>query len=417
MALTNTHKVYKAFPPARIALTVLALCFYTLIPATAMAQSANPLFTVENVTVDVTDENALKAREKAFSEAQVKAFQELSSRMLSEAQSVEVPSVMVISTMIQDYEVSDEKLSSKRYIGTYKFRFKDRAVKQYFSGQGAQYTDVASRPMLVLPFFETGQGTALWSGENPWLKAWSSASNLSSGLVPLLVPLGDLSDVSDIGDDEALTYSRRNLQNLVERYGASEAVIAIAKPEGTGLNIQIYRTDRAQPEYVQQVMERALPNQPQDQIYTRAVQSVKQALSKDWKKKTVVDAAQRGSIQVHLTFSSLQEWSNLQRALKRVYGITNTELKALSPREAYVEIVYEGTFDRLKLALQQADLYLGTPVPTTTQANLNADYSQGMLGSYGKAPARPAVYELYTKRSGSVMAPGRTMPEPYQTRF
>lgn len=421
MALPNIYKVYKAFQTLRTApillMGALAVCFYTLMVGPAMAQSGNPLFTIENVKVDVSAENALKAREQAFEQAQLKAFKELASRMLPDTQSVETPPLMAISTMIQDYEVSDEKLSSKRYIGTYKFRFKDRSVKRYFSGQGAEYTDVASQPILVLPFLETANGTILWSHQNAWMKAWASAPNLSSGLVPIVVPLGDLSDVSDIGDDAVLTYNRRSLQNMVARYRSSEAVIAIARAEGTGLSVQIYRTDRSQPEYVHQILERALPNQTQDQLYARAAQSVKAALSKDWKKKTVVDTRQQGSITVHVTFSSLQEWSNIQRSLKRVYGISNMQLQALSPKDAYLELTYEGTFDRLKLSLEQASLFLSPqPANVGASANYNADYSQGMLGSYG-AQQQATTYELYTRKAGSVVQPQRTMPERYQTRF
>ena len=129
---------------------------------------ANSLYTVEDIKVDVSDENAIKAREKAFEEAQVKAFKELTSRMLSEDEALnyETPPVSSISMLVKDYEVSDEKLSSKRYIGTYKFRFQERGVRRFFAKQGTQYTDVVSKPVLVLPLLETGQGTVVWSPQN-----------------------------------------------------------------------------------------------------------------------------------------------------------------------------------------------------------------------------------------------------------
>ncbi|MEM7650864.1 MAG: DUF2066 domain-containing protein [Pseudomonadota bacterium] len=397
------------------------------------AHAQNALFTIDNVTVDVTAENALKAREQAFEQAQVKAFQELSARMLSEQQlqSFQTPELLNISAMIKDYEVSDEKLSSKRYIGTYKIRFQDRAVKRYFAQSGAEYTDIASQPILILPFLETDQGPVLWSYQNEWMQAWARSPKLGSGLVPIVLPLGDLTDVSDIGDDEALTHSKRSLDRMVSRYDASEAVIAIARPEGTGLSIQLYRTDRAQPEYVHQILERALPGQDTQGLYDRAVQSAKAALRQDWKKKTVVEPEQRGSIQVRVSFNSLQEWSNLQRSLSRVYGIADTKLLALSPREAYLELLYDGNLERLKLALQQGGLYLGAPrFQQASTAGLNADYSQGLLGTNGGAKA---VYELSATRpvnSGNASqadtygyqppsqrpASSRT-PSQYQTRF
>ena len=384
--------LYKTFHRFRIALMVVFACFFGI----QAAQAQNALFTIEDVKVDVTAENALKARELAFEQAQSLAFEELVTRMLPEGQGAafENTPVSTISMLVKDYEVSDEKLSSKRYTGTYKFRFQDRAIKQFFAKSGTQYTDVRSQPMLVLPFLETAQGTTLWN-QNPWMEAWAANSSLLKGIVPLLVPLGDLDDVSSIGDDEALTYNRTDLQALVNRYGASEAVIAIAKPEGTALSIQLYRTDRVRPEYVHQILERALPGQSQSQIYQRAVISVKSALAQDWKTKTVVDAREKNTTQARVAFTSLQEWSNIQRSLQRVSGISDVALKALSPREAYITMTHEGSVERLQIALNQRGLYLGTPrITPTSTAPMNKDYSQGLLGGYTQ-PEK--IYELSTQ--------------------
>ena len=412
---------YKMFHSLRTVLMALLACFSLSLPVYA----ATSLFTVENVTVDVSAENALKAREKAFEDAQVKSFEELTARMLSESElsSFQMPPASTISMLIQDYEVSNEKLSSKRYIGTYKFRFKDRDVRRYFSGQGANFTDVSSKPILILPFLDTGAGTVLWSHQNAWMKAWAATPGLSSGLVPIMLPLGDLSDISDIGDDEALTYNKRNLNKILERYGASEAVIAIARAEGTALNIQLYRTDRLRPEYVHQILERALPGSASDQIYMRAVQSVKQALRKDWKQKTVVDTRQQGVIKVRVQFGSLQEWSNMQRALSRISGISDVALQALSPKEAYLNLTYDGDIERLKLALAQADFVLNAPrFQAANGQGLNADYSRGLLGGYDRDPVADTVYELTRRRAGQQGAvPGYQLQRPgsesYQTRF
>ncbi|MBL4804879.1 MAG: DUF2066 domain-containing protein [Alphaproteobacteria bacterium] len=392
--------VNKTFTKALIVFAMV-LCVWT---TAADAQATNALFTVEDVKVDVTAENALKAREQAFEQAQLQAFQELTKRMLSSPQQTDYSNlpVQTISALVQDYEVKNEKLSAKRYIGTYTFRFRDTAVKRYFSQKGQQYTDVPSRPILILPFLETSSGMELWDN-NPWMDAWASTPGLAGGLVPLVVPVGDLADVSDLGEDEALTYRQRNLYSLVERYGASEAVIAIAKPEGTGLNIQLYRTDRARPEYVHQIMARAVANQSESALYASGVAKVKEALRQDWKKKTVVDSTQSAStIQAHVSFASLQEWAAFQRNLNRARGVKNIQLKALSPRDAYIAIEYEGTLDRLRIALQQVDLLLEQPrvQNAASQNGLNADYSQGLLdGYYGNKDSANAVYELRSSRN------------------
>ena len=240
----------------RISTAVFTIIFsFALCVLSPNTYADSSLFTIENIEIDVTAENAIKAREKAFEEAQVKAFEELTKRILSEdeAASFATPPTNKISRLIQDFEVSNEELASKRYMGTYKIRFKDRDANRLFAGSGTEVTDIKSAPLLILPFVDEGGQSVLWSPQNEWMRAWAAGVH-GEGLVPLVLPIGDLSDVQDIGDDEALTYSPRALQSMLRRYNAKEAVIAIAKPESTGtLSVELYRTDRGSPEYVHHI--------------------------------------------------------------------------------------------------------------------------------------------------------------------
>src|SRR5690606_27150955 len=125
-------------------------------------------------------------REKAFNEAQIIAFKALAARLLGEDEkaSFTPPEVSVISGMLQDFEITDERLSAVEYIGTYTFRFDGPAVRNFFNMKGVTYSDVASRPVLVLPFYQWGSRMVLWQGNNPFLEAWGR-NDVKGGLVPL----------------------------------------------------------------------------------------------------------------------------------------------------------------------------------------------------------------------------------------
>ena len=62
-------------------------------------------------------------------------------------------------------------------------------------------------------------------------------ADFNKGVAPIVVPLGDLQDAQDIDDDEALSYNRRALSAMNQRYGAGEAVVAIAAPDSSLANI------------------------------------------------------------------------------------------------------------------------------------------------------------------------------------
>ena len=414
------EEIYKPFRSIRTALALSFIAFSCMC-LSAPVVLASAVYTVEGIEVDVSDENAIKAREKAFLEAQIKAFEALASRLVTEDELVtlQMPDQNQLARFIHDFEVRDEKLSSKRYIGTYTFRFKDSAVKNFFSGAGSEFTDLSSAPLLVLPFWEDQSGqSVIWSPQNTWMQAWLN-TDTSKGLVPLVVPLGDLQDVQDIGDHEALTYNPRNLSSMLRRYGASEAVVAIAKPQiDGGVAVQIYRTDRDRPEYVDFVQQGGLAGQNPQMAYELAVKKVKSALRKDWKKKTGIAPQERGAglVQAKIAFENLGQWTKIQQALGRVQGIQDVTLKALSPREAYIELSYDGGLERLKLALEQQSFALNVPRFEYTRGV----YYRAQAAMQNAGQAYELTYMPYAKRMNDVMpqAGQMTAPSPtYRAQF
>lgn len=355
--------------------------------------SSDPLFTVQNVRVDVTAESAAAARTQAFEQAQTQAFGTLADRVLpaeGEKTSFTPPEPAVISSLINDFEITDEKLSSVRYIGTYTFRFKKDEVRAWLSAQGLTYTDVGSKPALVLPFYRGGGGeTVLWGdGDNPWLAAWSGQVTRQA-LVPVAVPIGDAQDVADIGDGESETYSPEKLEDMALRYGAGEALFAVAAPEGWttdtagrtvpgNLSISLYSADEG-PQSARTMTVAADEAREGESIFEAAARLTRENLQSDWKSRTLVKAEETNRLKARVRFSGMQEWVDTQKALARVQGVNDVVLLSLKPSEASVELLFTGSEERLRLALSQADMTLTTP---------GVDFSA----------ASPLVYDLYLNR-------------------
>lgn len=370
--------IYKTF---RTLGTVFCAVFTCFLPVSSPALAQSDLYTVEGVKVDVTADSALAARDQAFDKAQVDAFQVLAGRMLSESElaAFTPPDAATVSPMVQDYEVTSEKLSSVRYIGTYTFTFRGQAVERYLNVQGKSYTNVASAPLVILPFYQTGGRTYLWSPYNSWMRAWNRNSGSGNTLVPLIVPMGDLEDVSDIGDDDVFSYNPSKLSALLKRYDAGDAVIAVATPGGTlgkaqesdpvngSVTISLYRTDRGQPEHVREMVVESASGDTLAKLLDRAAADVETALKQNWKEKTVVSPSvelpgeMQNAVIARVKIASLEEWARAQQSLARVNAITHTALKSLSPREALVELSFRGDEEMLRQALAQAGMTLSAP--------------------------------------------------------
>ncbi|MCC7305498.1 MAG: hypothetical protein IT558_04470 [Alphaproteobacteria bacterium] len=464
--------VYKPFHTLRTVVYAAFTCFLVVFGAVFPA-SAEP-YMVEGIQVDVTADNALNARNQAFTQAQQEAFKALAAQFLPEENmaAFQPPDPSVISGMIQDYEVTQEKLSSRRYIGTYTFRFREKAVHRYFpdsmefrnAAETAGLSTEQSPPprhdvepssqaapgpadprlstngtLLVLPFLQQGRSTYLWSPSNTWMQAWQRARP-SSGQV---LPIGEIADVSDIGDDQPRSYDNNKLVRMMGRYDAGEAAIAIATPDLDlaqsigdttpaygSLRVDLYRTDRGSPEYTGQVLVTASGSETISQVFDRAVTQVQQKLQGTWKleeqqREENQDLYARYSpsaatpavnpaapvlqgnkaIEARVKFKNLQEWAAVQRALSRVPGLGDVVLKSLAPREARIGLVFEGNPESLKLALQQQDLDL---------AQAGESYNLSLMES--DAQILPSDNPVYTPPySRTFGAP--QIPRPYANRF
>lgn len=352
-------RVYKPFFAV-----LIVLAAGLVLPHPVRAQ-AEDVFTVEGVHADASAESATKARETAFSQAQLAAFTTLAGRILAaqDLPRLKAPGVATIGPMIQDFEIVSERISAVRYIGTYTFRFDPGSVRTFLNGQGFEVSETsapaaaatASESSLILPFLQFGGGTILWGGNNPWRGAWErmQAANPSA-----LVPLGDLQDVQDMPDEAALTYDRARLEAMLARYGAARAVIAIARPlpdpdgkDSVGsLEVYLYKTTPDGPVYLQTVTVAALSGVD---LYAEAAKQVSDMLrGLPSRGRAGADAASQ-ILALHVTFSGSDQWMATRRALETLPGLRDIGIESLTPRSAVLSAAFSGDGPRF-ITLAQA---------------------------------------------------------------
>ncbi|MDH5722633.1 MAG: DUF2066 domain-containing protein [Alphaproteobacteria bacterium] len=372
------------------------------------------LFTVEGITVDVTAENSVAARDEALAKAQRDAFTVLAKRMVAEGQvgEVSIPDDDTLNDFVRDFEVTNEKLSAIRYIGTYTFRFREKEISQYFSYSGVRFTNKSSKPLLIIPFFQIENKTVLWEN-NPWLSAWANA-DLSGGLVPVKVPIGDLMDVSDIDGPRGIRdVSPIRLNAMLERYNASEAVILIAMPDrplaeakendiapaGT-LSVTVYRVDRTQPERVRDLVYDVDNDETRSDFFKRVVLGIHQLLQVDWKQKTAASILQTRTYEVRLAVVSIQEWVKIQRNLMGVVGLSDLEIKSMKPKEVHLTFKFRGDVVQLRDALSRNGLDM--------DLSGDPDFTRQKKPVYDVQKDSKVMYKPHSIGSGGFYTP----PEP-----
>lgn len=381
---------------------------------TGASAAANDLYTITGIEVDVTSRSAAASQKEAFRQAQGKAFDVLTARLLSGSERAifEKPDESAISSLIKDYEITEEKISNVRYIGTYTFRFNRDEVRNLISRQGLRYSDVGSKPVLILPFYQHGAQTFLWEDHNEWLAAWER-SERSGGHVPVTIPIGDLDDVSDIGGETVLSYEPEKLQAMVRRYQAGEAIIVVAIPQWNEaapasapdalpsyLDIILYRTDRGRPELSHSLQVRREEGGTLKSLLDKAVARTGNTLQEEWKFRTVIDPAQGNRLQVRIPITSLQEWVETRKALANVQAVNDIHILSLTPEEARLELVFQGTEQRLRLAFSQADMTLSTPRLSFSNPYDMPVNNPYRYGRRTQGMESPLIYDLYLNKYG-----------------
>jgi len=84
--------------------------------------------------------------------------------------------------------------------------------------------EVPSKPVVVLPVLQTGARAVLWDDPNPWRDAWADAAGRSQ--LAMMVPVGDLNDVSAIDAPLATSGDATALKAISARYQNDDIVVA-----------------------------------------------------------------------------------------------------------------------------------------------------------------------------------------------
>ncbi|MBN8520877.1 MAG: DUF2066 domain-containing protein [Alphaproteobacteria bacterium] len=416
-------RIYKHFARAGIVFCVgLTLAFGGIILG-AQAQDTGS-FTVEGVQVDVTAKNAVEARTKALDEAQVKAYKMWLEKNLGQDKSAEQGDIdpLAVSAMVQDFEVTNEQISAVRYKGTFTVRFRPSSLRHLLpvtqtamaeetvgadtSGTSSVATPaatVASVPVkkgstLVLPFYQSGGRTTLWEGNNPFRAAWSRqplGENRDFSL-----PLGDLTDIGQIKDDQPLTYDLEKMIRLLARYQADYAAIVMASPNAVGgLDVNIYSAaPGTRPRFIRTLQ--IMPDQtntPVAVLFDRAVAQVKPILKgvsmnsasapQPAGTQTTSDPRPSGpaqNYQARVFFASAQEWVKMKHTLDRLAGMQGVMVKSLTSRSALVDMNFTGDISTLSATLRQAGLN-GVPVtPQNTTSGVSLSNSIDIFTGMGR---------------------------------
>ncbi|MGP1394317.1 MAG: DUF2066 domain-containing protein [Inquilinaceae bacterium] len=322
------------------------------------APTGADIYTVSGIEVEGTGATSSAARDSAFAQGQRLALAALIDRVAGPGAALDVATVsdQDVGNLLRSFRVEEERVSAGRYAATLSFDFWPDAVRDLLRQRAVTYTDTPSRPILVLPIYRSEGGQQLWDGINPWLDAWLDVP-ARQRLVPLVVPFGELQDVSTISVGQALSGDREALRRIADLHRAGDVLVAVADPgpDGVAVTLNRYGQDG---DLTTGVLTVAEPEALEDRL-AGAVEQVAGELEDRWRTETQVAATGPTSgLSILVPIVDAEDWFQTRARLDGITAIANARVLSLTPAEAVLALEYRGTESQLRLALAQQNLTL-----------------------------------------------------------
>ena len=321
------------------------------------------VYTVSGIKVDETAETAAAARDRAIAAGHRLAFERLTARLVPRTERKRLPPLDApqIPPMVGSFGIDEEKTSDIRYLGKLTFRFQKAYVRRYFRSRGVSFAETRSKPVLVLPLYEDAGALLLWDRPNPWFEAWRTLLPVD-GLLPLLLPVGNLADIRDLSPEQGATGESGRLKAIADRYGAAVVVAARAGvrirsgSRSLAVTIRFFGGER---HGKAETLEFAYNERDGlDAVIETAARNTVGRLEDDWKKANLLRFDNLQELAAAVPLASLRDWVEIRSRLRFAEPLNEARLVSISRREATVRLSHYGAPDQLRLALAQRDLLL-----------------------------------------------------------
>lgn len=336
--------------PCVVAL-LLALCM----ASPAWAQSGGDAFAVRGIEVDVTAASPQAAKEQAIADGQAQAFRLLLERLTAPADHGRLPKADAVQ-YVRDFSVESERSSSTRYIAALTVRFNPTAVRRLLQGAGIAYAEPRNRMLVVAPVFAApGARPVLWDDPNPWRAAWVGLGG--GGLVPLLVPPGDLTDAQALSAEQALAGNAEAMQALATRWRGADVMVVSAglTQGGKHLDVAVTATPGA-PKPFETMSYQLLEGESPDAMLARAALDIDRAIDTIFKQPNLLQFDRAGTLSTLVPLTGMQDWLAVRDRLGRVSQVRRWEVVSLSKAEAALTLHIVGDQEQVMAALANAGL-------------------------------------------------------------
>lgn len=322
------------------------------------ARQTNP-FGVSGVSVDASADSAASARPIALADGQRRAFSTLLRRLTlpDDHGRLPRPTEALLNEVVAGFGIDEERTSATRYIGKISVQFRADAIRRLLQDNRLPYSETMSRPVLLIPVWQSNEGTRIWEADNPWREAWLRRPEAEGGLVPL-----SIAPAMNNGPSlERLFGAPDDLRTIMRRGNFDDALLVVAtlqSAEVGNTRIEIQIQHQGQAEFLGTTEAFTATGGTLEETLTSAAIDIARRIETRWKYASVIDLEKQGQLSVAAAFSGLADWNRLRTALAGVPIVRRIDVLQVSHRDAQILLEYYGEPGQLSTALAQRNVVL-----------------------------------------------------------
>lgn len=220
------------------------------------------------------------------------------------------------------------------------------------------------RGILIMGVYMDGERPLLWEKRNPLTEALKSQS-LKMGKGAVIMPVGDPEDLRIVDYNNILTIEYKEIQPMLERYGASEILVAVVKTGSEGTvdptDILMRRlTDRGiKLERVTVKPLKASANEEEranDAVFAIAQIATDLASSISLEERQALEKETK--LPVEFSFITMKEYGDMQEAVRAYPGFKQLDLPSINLHKVRGELYYDGNEKKLRDHLKKYAIYV-----------------------------------------------------------
>ena len=303
-------------------------------------------FSFKITDIEVSEDFNLNFNKKrVFDKAFITAFDQLTSTVITskDKEKIEKTNLSTIKSLIDSFNVSDEKFIEDKYIAKFNVYFNKKNAYKYFELKNIFPSVPKKLDLLILPILINNENDkVIFFSENPIYKKWNT--NIEKyHLLNYVMPSEDIEDMQ-ILKEKIDIIEEYNFDEIIKKYELKNYLILIINQSNNEINI----LSKIRLNNYDKIINNNFIDMDvyKDQQLIALINDLKTIYEDEWKKINLINTSIKLPLTISLAAKNYDKIELFEKALEDLDLVSNFIVSSFNSEEITFKITYNGSPDK-----------------------------------------------------------------------